>query len=241
MDSLGFWGIITATRDWCEPNYAKSPYIAEFWNTISNLMYILFAFNLLIHKERFNKINKLKQFKSVNLIIYSMLILGLSSGAFHATLKYWPQFMDRLFCLIPLLGFKIGFNEIGVTSSSYNFALENTAHVSILSIVSHCICSIIAVFIMFEMYTLYLAIHNLYTGYMMTKAIRMKEINHHSIKAVIYIMIGLIAWILDSVTCGFFIERFGFIPHFHAQWHLFTAVSCLDIVLVLVYLLVIIM
>ncbi|CAG2195512.1 ACER3 [Mytilus edulis] len=37
----GFWGIPTATIDWCEDNYSVTTYIAEFWNTISNFIFII--------------------------------------------------------------------------------------------------------------------------------------------------------------------------------------------------------
>lgn len=30
-----FWGPIDALVDWCEPNYAVTRYVAEFWNTLS--------------------------------------------------------------------------------------------------------------------------------------------------------------------------------------------------------------
>lgn len=40
-DRMGYWGNITSTIDWCEYNHEVTPYIAEFWNTISNLWFII--------------------------------------------------------------------------------------------------------------------------------------------------------------------------------------------------------
>ena len=37
----GFWEPRTSTIDWCEINYEVTYYIAEFWNTISNLEMII--------------------------------------------------------------------------------------------------------------------------------------------------------------------------------------------------------
>ena len=33
--SDGWWG--PADTDWCEPNYLRSHYIAEFWNVLSSI------------------------------------------------------------------------------------------------------------------------------------------------------------------------------------------------------------
>lgn len=32
---LGYWGHATATLDWCEENYAMSPFVAEFCKNIT--------------------------------------------------------------------------------------------------------------------------------------------------------------------------------------------------------------
>ncbi|KAG2235415.1 hypothetical protein INT48_005765 [Thamnidium elegans] len=38
-----YWGPVTSTIDWCEENYIVSPYIAEFFNTITNLGFVFFS------------------------------------------------------------------------------------------------------------------------------------------------------------------------------------------------------
>jgi hypothetical protein len=35
VDPSGFWGVPTASINWCEQNYAVIPWVAEFWNTLS--------------------------------------------------------------------------------------------------------------------------------------------------------------------------------------------------------------
>ena len=40
-DGMGYWGPPTSTLDWCETNYEVSFYIAEFWNTVTNLSMII--------------------------------------------------------------------------------------------------------------------------------------------------------------------------------------------------------
>ena len=43
-ETEGFWGPVTASIDWCEENYERTPYLAEFWNSISSLFLFLFLF-----------------------------------------------------------------------------------------------------------------------------------------------------------------------------------------------------
>lgn len=54
----GFWGVPTATIDWCEDNYETSPYFAEFWNTISNAGMIMLALYGIVASVRRNELGK---------------------------------------------------------------------------------------------------------------------------------------------------------------------------------------
>ncbi|CAN4095901.1 unnamed protein product [Withania somnifera] len=42
-DVSSFWGPVTSTKEWCELNYVRSSYVAEFFNTISNVPGIILA------------------------------------------------------------------------------------------------------------------------------------------------------------------------------------------------------
>ncbi|KAI8081392.1 ceramidase [Halteromyces radiatus] len=94
MDSIPqdkyFWGPATATIDWCEENYALSPYLAEFINTTTNLS---FAFLSLfgMYKSLQNGCSK-----SFILAHLGVLLVGFGSWCFHMTLQYEMQLLDEL-------------------------------------------------------------------------------------------------------------------------------------------------
>ncbi|KAH9456761.1 hypothetical protein MJO28_006829 [Puccinia striiformis f. sp. tritici] len=86
----GFWGPATASIDWCEANYAITRFIAEFTNTISNLIFVSWA------------IYGIKNCRDQNLPLPFVLcqvgiaLVGIGSFLFHATLRYEWQLGDEL-------------------------------------------------------------------------------------------------------------------------------------------------
>lgn len=90
QDLPGYWGERTATIDWCEKNYVESYYVAEMWNTVSNITIILQAiwgmFEVIRHELE-------KKF----IIGYAfIMVVGMGSWAFHMTLLYEMQLFDEL-------------------------------------------------------------------------------------------------------------------------------------------------
>ncbi|XP_021341036.1 alkaline ceramidase 3-like isoform X3 [Mizuhopecten yessoensis] len=86
----GYWGKQTATIDWCEENYRITPYIAEFWNTISNFIFIIPTFAVLAiaviqnHESRYKWCH------------VGVTSVGFGSWCFHMTLLYSMQLLDEL-------------------------------------------------------------------------------------------------------------------------------------------------
>ncbi|MBA0764667.1 hypothetical protein Gotri_013992 [Gossypium trilobum] len=76
-----FWGPVTST-DWCEKNYVYSSYIAEFFNTISNVPGILLALIGLVNalRQRFEK--------RFSVLHISNMILAIGSMIYHSTLQH---------------------------------------------------------------------------------------------------------------------------------------------------------
>lgn len=86
----GFWGPSTSSIDWCESNYAVTHYIAEFTNTLSNLIFISWAL------YGWKKCREQKLPLSLALCQVGVASIGIGSFLFHATLKYEWQLGDEL-------------------------------------------------------------------------------------------------------------------------------------------------
>ena len=83
--------------DWCELNYEVTHYIAEFWNTVSNLVMILFPLYGIYWSFQYSKTNK--SFRIPLTIIWchmGLILVGIGSWMFHMTLLYKYQLLDEL-------------------------------------------------------------------------------------------------------------------------------------------------
>jgi len=87
VDPVGFWGAPTASVDWCERNYALLPWVCEAFNTFSSLAMVL-AGTLGISLRTFAR--------EVRIAFALLILVGLGSIAFHATLRFELQMLDEL-------------------------------------------------------------------------------------------------------------------------------------------------
>lgn len=78
----GYWGPATSTIDWCEPNYERSAYVAEFWNTVSNLLFVLVGLYGLAQSMR-------QGFEwRFHAQFIGIMVTGFGSAMFHGTLQH---------------------------------------------------------------------------------------------------------------------------------------------------------
>ena len=89
-DMMGYWGKPTSTLDWCEKNYVITHYVAEFWNTVTNLsMIIPPIYGMFVAYQQ--------GIERRYLICYALLLLtGCGSWMFHMTLLFEMQLMDEV-------------------------------------------------------------------------------------------------------------------------------------------------
>jgi len=88
--NAAFWGAVTSTIDWCEENYVVSRYIAEFFNTTTNLVFVFLS----LYGIRNTYQNDMPaRFIGAYLAI---MLIGFGSWCFHMTLQYEMQLLDEL-------------------------------------------------------------------------------------------------------------------------------------------------
>ena len=195
--------------DWCEKNYVYSNYIAEFWNTISNIPYILILF---ISLQTF----RFLPCKNNDKLLHSLLLVtGISSAYFHATLSLFAQLLDE-FSIILLL-----------TNTLLIIFKNKTTKL--------CIKTYVCIHLISMWYFPFINIPVLFgMGFIILYRLRhvLKNFNENSHKkywlySQYLFFSSVICWISDHILC----DTLPFIQ-FHAIWHLLSAICAYYSILV---------
>lgn len=85
-----YWGPIDAAHQFCEAKYAVSPFVAEFWNAISNVPCFIIPGLYGLYRGRSDQDLRLK------LIWAHMALVGLGSLMFHGTMRFKWELLDEV-------------------------------------------------------------------------------------------------------------------------------------------------
>lgn len=110
------WG--PAPIDWCEPNHPEvNPFgVQEYHNTWTNIAYVLAGGIPLVWSFTRNK--HLEQDPLYTLSCMSVILTGITSAWFHATLIYAAQKSDEFFesCAVLFMAYCMGFPLVSTTT-----------------------------------------------------------------------------------------------------------------------------
>jgi dihydroceramidase len=199
--NLCYWEPISSTVDWCERNCVYSQYIAEFFNSISNLGILIPPIFGIMSIIRCQKGHIEKRF----LVLYGcQIIVALGSFLFHATLTKIGQFLDptKQYRYLPYA--LLGYGCIILTTAIFNVA----------PIFFQGTFGCILAFVLLRTYKLGIT------------SKESRNIRHLFILGMSCWGIGIICWIIDYNSCAFLEDLpFRNLFQLHAWWHVLTGMG----------------
>ena len=192
-----FWGKPDVSVSFCEEKYVVSDYIAEYYNTMSALSYVIVG--ILFYRTRLKKLSII------------MILLGLGTALLHGTLRFYGQWLDEISMLI--LSFFI-IKEI--RKERFNKRTNNLYLLSLILpyfVFERFFCYFFLVFCSLQIYIYLIA----------RKKIKKYTLEYYLIQSYsIILLLSGICWVLDQLFCEY-VRNY----QLHAVWHAGTALSLL--------------
>ncbi|KAL5703041.1 hypothetical protein ACHQM5_028184 [Ranunculus cassubicifolius] len=204
-----FWGPVTSSTEWCEKNFAYSSYIAEFYNTISNIPGILLALIGLINafRQRFEK--------RFSVLHISNMILAIGSMLFHATLQNVQEQSDET----PMVWEKLLYVYI-LYSPDWHYRSTMPTFLFVYGALFALVHSQLHFDIGFKLHYVLLCLlclPRMYKYYIHTTDTSAKRLAKYY---VLTSLLGSSCWLLDRLLCNEISSRWYINPQGHALWHL---------------------
>ena len=203
-----YWGVPSSLVNWCEPDYMHFNFIAETWNTLSNIFTILMGLMLFINFT-WHKIEL--RFRITAL---SLMVVGMGSFAFHGTLLYHYQLLDEL----PMLGLGASMTYLILEMPSIQLRYPRMPTL----FTAFCICFCV-LHVILKNNDLFFAVFAI----MLAPAVFFSALNYQdkvirtaTTLAGVYLAIGFGFWLIDRFYCSS-VQKLNL----HAWWHILTALS----------------
>ncbi|XP_075719391.1 alkaline ceramidase 1 [Rhinoderma darwinii] len=203
--------------DWCEANYLHSEYVAEYYNTVTNIAFLLVGplMMYLLHPYA------CRRSLTVHLVWIMFTMIGLFSMYYHMTLSFFGQLLDEISILwVICLGYSIwlpkpyfprfikGRSEFG--SAVFVVAVAST----LMSLVKPTINAYVLNSITFHIL------------YLLVKEIRKcsdRDIINLTLVSICLWLVAISCWLSDRLFCNFW-KRVNFC-YLHSFWHIFICLA----------------
>ncbi|KAK4102469.1 alkaline phytoceramidase [Parathielavia hyrcaniae] len=220
----GVWSPPTSRANFCEEDYVITFYIAEFINALTNIAYVYYALKAIYPRGRGRP--------KPDFMSLSLLVLGLGSFLFHATLRQALEFVDE-------------FSMLGLTWSMLQASLtarqppaRERAITAALAVVYPCFAAfylwsakIVYHSIAFVAALLVVLARSQYTLHVLLPTCAKRwDWNARIWKALGWCVLGYVLWTVDLEYCAELRALRGrvglpwaWLLEFHGWWHILTA------------------
>ncbi|CAF3826395.1 unnamed protein product [Rotaria sp. Silwood1] len=215
--------------DWCEPNYVVSEYIAEFWNSVSNIFFFLVPPVMIILFASYSR----RVANGLTILWILLIVIGIGSVYFHATLSLAGQLLDEIGILWVLMaGYALFLPSLHLPQSLriQRFILSCI----IIAIIVTCLGVVYPYANAFVLMILGLPAIG-FMAFHLSKCDN-RRIKNLGIHCICMWAIAVTIWICDRMFCSFWIS-ISF-PYLHAIWHILILFSSNEAIVVCAYLII---
>ncbi|XP_047525121.1 alkaline ceramidase [Pieris napi] len=204
--------------DWCESNYSITPMIAEFVNTVSNILFFLLP-PVLIHlfqgyAKFFNP--------AINVLWLLLMVVGLSSAYFHATLSLVGQLLDELAILwVFMAAFATFFPKRYFPSFLGGNRRLLALYASVFSVLSTGFLVMHPKANAFALMTL--AVPALVFLCKELKRVKCPRVYRLGLRCVAVSLLAMFCWITDRMFCDAWL--YINFPYLHGAWHILIFIA----------------
>ena len=210
VHSLGFWGPVQANHAFCEPHYAVSPYIAEFFNSTSSIIYILLACCI--------------RFPNDKLLAAAQLWLGavgLGSMLFHGTMRYMFQLTDE----VPMVGFLCTLMVAKISTPHPWVRNDATRHIANALVILFSM-TLMCVYVVMDEYEIFVhgfTVMVLGDTFLTLTLMDWRSKLQRRAYAVSFfgILLGRVGWELEHILC----PEYPSVWPLHVVWHVLSCLS----------------
>lgn len=218
----GLW-TQTASIDWCESNYELTYYVAEFWNTLSNLAFIMPQMAQFVSLSRHGSVEP-----AFRWAFLSLSLVGLGSLCFHMTLAKPMQMLDETsMILVSLHSFYLLYIIKYPEANRRNLALSLLAY----GLLFLSLYTFLVSWPIFHHTTFGLLVYaSVAIGYQLKRA----HGSYYKFWTVLIMQhLAFVFWLIDKHYCDVLTQvRIRHVPsaisplfQFHAIWHLLMGLS----------------
>ena len=232
----GFWGSKTASVNFCEHDYTKTPYVAELWNALSSFYLVFLAVVGLLHSNPTGDV--------AFTVCYLVLgVVGLGSVILHTTLTSLGQALDELPMLWMCSALFYAFLRLYDPSSkpkpsSFDaravyillfVAVQTTIYIQIQSLFHVFVCSYLSLVAIILSWSGYLAFNGEPQHMVIRKWLWKRAFG-------LYVGVGSATWFVDMHMCDEltpYQDQLGGVT-LHIFWHFAAAAATYFMILLLV-------
>jgi dihydroceramidase len=228
----GLWGAVTASQDWCEANYQHTRLVCELYNSLSSLAMVAAGLlGMWLHRRTLER--------RFQLAYFIVVVVGLGSIAFHATLHRELQLLDELPMLYSALVLVYILLEDRPTRRFGWWFPATLGAIAVLGTASELFLRGPLQFTLFLIIFTSLEFFGLFRTFVIFRRSRDRTVRRLFAAGIALYGLAELCWMADFRGCAFlggFLPAHGLPnPQLHAWWHVLVSGGLYTLTLMIAY------